>query len=174
MAEGGRGGAGEVFKLKPEPPPRGSGSRGAEERPCASSGRDPGVWLEVGPGVRFAQNVPGLPGRGAAAALSQVGAAQRARLAGPLGIRLSRAPLEQRSWSWSGASPPGRRSPPHSSPLPPPPPTSRVEPGLTHSQPQSLSQAPVATNLSREGRGRRSHLTDGKTTAERTPLGGNT
>lgn len=82
LAAGGRGGAGEVFKLEPEPPPRGSGSRGAVERPCASSGRDPGVWRGVGPGGRFAQNVPGLRGRGAAAALSQVGAAQRARLAG--------------------------------------------------------------------------------------------
>lgn len=77
LVEGGRGGAGEVFKLELEPPPRGSGSRGAVERPCASSGRDPRVWRGVGPWGRFAQNVQWLPGRGAAAALSQVGAAQR-------------------------------------------------------------------------------------------------
>ena len=77
LAEGGRGGAGEVFKLELEPPPRGPGSRGAVERPCASSGRDPGVWRGVGPWGRFAQNVRWLRGRGAAAALSQVGAAQR-------------------------------------------------------------------------------------------------
>lgn len=44
------GSAGEVFKLEPELPSRGSGSRGAVERPCASSGRDPGVWRGVGRG----------------------------------------------------------------------------------------------------------------------------
>lgn len=97
------GSAGEVFKLEPRSPSRGSGSRGAVERQCASSGRDPGVWRGVGRGGRFAQNVPGLPGRGAAAALSQVGAAQRARLAGPSGNWRSRAPLEHPTRSWAGA-----------------------------------------------------------------------
>lgn len=60
--------------MEPEPPPRGFGSRGAVDLPGASSGRDPGVWRGVGPGSWFAQNVPGLRGKGAAAALSQVGA----------------------------------------------------------------------------------------------------
>ena len=72
------------------------------------SGRAPPRAVTPGSGAgwdgkgRFAQNVPGLPGRGAAAALSQVGAAQRARLAGPLGEpavpRPSRAPGAELGW----------------------------------------------------------------------------
>lgn len=166
LTEGGRGGAGEVFKLEPEPPLRGSGSHGAVERSCASPGRDLGVWRGVGPGGRFAQNVRGLPRRGAAAALSQVGAAQRARL----GSRLSAPLLSGERGAWSGTSPCGRRSPPHNSPHPPPPSTSRWEPELTLPRPQ-VSQALISTHLSREGHGRCSHLTDGKTSPEKPALG---
>lgn len=53
LARGGAwwgGSAGELFKLEPEPPPRGSGSRGAVDWLCTSSGRDPGVWRGVEPG----------------------------------------------------------------------------------------------------------------------------
>lgn len=121
LAEGGAwwgGSAGEVFKLEPELPPRGSGSRGAVEQPWASAGRDPGVWRGVGPwGGRFAQDVPGLRGRGAAAALSQVGAAPRARQPAPRGTG-RRAPLES---AGCGRSIPMAPSVP-SSPLRPPPP----------------------------------------------------
>lgn len=136
--------------MEPEPPPRGSDSRGAVERPCASSGRDPGVWRGVGRGDRFAQNVPGLPGRGAAAALSQVRDAQRARLADPLGNQLFRSPLEQRAWSLSGASPPHSPTAPPP-PLLPPPLISRVEPGLTLPLALEFSQAPDSTDLSCDG-----------------------
>lgn len=103
------GSAGEVFKLEPEPPPRGSGSRGAVEQPWASAGRDPGIWRGVGPwrGGRFAQNVPGLRGRGAAAALSQVGAAPRARLPAPRGTR-GPAPLARAGCGEPVRTPPAR------------------------------------------------------------------
>ena len=106
-AEGGRGGAGRrerYLNWSPSRPLVGQAPVGRW------SGRAPPRAVTPGSGAgwdgegRFAQNVPGLPGRGAAAALSQVGAAQRARLAGPSGNWRSRAPLEHPARSWAGSS----------------------------------------------------------------------
>ena len=105
-AEGGRGGAGRRERYLNWSPGRPLVGRAPVGR---WSGRAPPRAVTPGSGAgwdgegRFAQNVPGLPGRGAAAALSQVGAAQRARLAGPSGNWRSRAPLEHPARSWAGA-----------------------------------------------------------------------
>lgn len=74
----GRGGAwwggtaGEVFKLEAEPPPRGSApvGRWSSGAPPRAATPGSGAGWDRGRG-RSVQNVPGLPGRGAAATLSR-------------------------------------------------------------------------------------------------------
>lgn len=141
------GWAGGVFKSGPAAPSRvapvGQRSGG---RLLA---RDPGAGAAGTGRGRAAQNVPGLPGRGAAAALSQVGAAPR-----------DGGPRPQSTAQSIGT--PGRR--PHCMR------GARVDPPSA----PGVSRAPVSADLSHDGRGQRSHLTDGKRRAERPALAGDT
>ncbi|XDA84479.1 hypothetical protein R6Z07F_014289 [Ovis aries] len=98
------GSAGEVFKLEPRSPSRGSGSRGAVERPCASSGRDPGVWRGVGRGGQVCAKCAGAA-RERSGGRAEPGRSRPAGEAGrPLGELAvpspSRAPGAELGWGW--------------------------------------------------------------------------
>lgn len=131
LAEGGAwwgGSAGEVFKLEPEPSPRGSGSRGAVEQPWASAGRDPGVWRGVGLwGGRVCARCAGAA-RERSGGRAEPGRSRPAgEAASPSGNRLSRAPGER---GVRLVHPDVPRSAPQSHPSATAP-TPRAEPRLT-------------------------------------------
>lgn len=141
------GSAGEVFKLEPQSPSRGSGSRGAVERPCASSGRDPGVWRGVGRGGQVCAKCAGAA-RERSGGRAEPGRSRPAGEAGrPLGELAvpspSRAPGAELGWGWFIETLILNN--------PPPTPTNTlcVGPGLTLPR----LQAPSSADLSREGQG---------------------